>query len=594
MTLDISQRASALGVSFTYKDFREGAVQFLPQRVQVVGHAQTGIVFPAGKWLAGSAGEAGARYGYKSQVYHALRQLLPVNGDGLGTIPVDVTPLSDAGGAVAAAGDVTPSGTATKSGAYRLRVGGVLSEEFVIPAGAIVVNDVLRKMGTALAGVLEIPCVEGYTYGTVTAGALVGTGNGTLTGLAISSGKSPKPGAWTLKVVTAVANGGVWSLTDPDGVVVETALTQTVGAGTATPFVNKGGLDFTITDAATDFGLGATFTITVPATKLTLTAPWKGVSGNSILIEVIGESLGVSFAITQMTGGLVNPSVQPALDAVGETWATMLLNCLNIEDTVALDAYQTWGEGRWGDIPKKPAVVFTGNTIADMTAATAVCSTRRTDRINSQLVAPGSVNMPFVVAARQLARIAKIANNTPAVSYQAQRATGIIPGTDAQQWDNTKRDQAIKLGSSTIEVKDSVVNLADIVTFYRPTGEEPPAYRKVVNIVKLQNISYNFQLEFAKQEWAAAPLVTDDDPVVLPEARKPKDAKTKANAILVELGKQAIITNVAAAKARTDAKINSQDPDRLDITVEPQLSGNTDRKGVEIKFGFYFGGAAAA
>jgi phage tail sheath gpL-like len=587
--IDQSAVASVLGVSATFVDLREGSVLYLPQRIVVLAQGETGVAYSTNKWPSTGAAAAGKKFGWRSPIYQILAQLQPANSDGVGTIPVDVLPLADDAAGVAATGTVTPSGTQTVAAGYRLRVAGVLSKEFVVPAGAVVLNELLRAMGNACTESITLPVKPSWTYGAVTAGALVGTGNGTLTGLAVHSGSSPKPGAWVLENTSAVVNGGVWKLTDPDGVVVVTGITQTVGVGAVSAFTDKGGLDFTLTDGTTDFGLGAKFTITVPATNLKLVSAWKGLSANDLVVEIIGDtSLGVAFALVQPTGGLVNPAVDPALLKIGSSWATMAVNGLNIEDTVALDAFKVYGEGRYNPTVRRPLVFFTGNTIVDVDAATAICAARPTDRINSQIPAPGSVNLPCVVAARAVARIAKVANNVPAKSYQKQRLTGLIAGDDQDQWDATARDQAVQLGSSTIEVADGEIQLSDVVTFYRPAGEQPPGWRYVVNIVKIQNAIFNFDIEFAKEEWASAPIVSDDDSVTLPEAKKPQNFLDQACEILDNLGDAALIANVAAAKKATTAQQDSQNPNRINLKPRFPLSSNANIIDIDMEFGYLF------
>jgi phage tail sheath gpL-like len=216
---------------------------------------------------------------------------------------------------------------------------------------------------------------------------------------------------------------------------------------------------------------------------------------------------------------------------------------------------------------------------------------RKTDRINSFLVAPGSGELPFLVAARQLARIAKLANNDPAFDYGAQRADGILPGLDADQWTYTERDEAVKKGCSTIEVLDNVINISDVVTFYHPSGDPLPAYRHAVDVVKLQNIIFNLELIFAVPAWNGAPLLPDGDPTTNPNAKTPSMAVAAVNTRLEALGLAAIISDVATAKASTTASIDSQNPKRLEVETTVQLSGNTNIVSVTLNFGFYFGAA---
>ena len=490
--VDASAVARVVGIKTIFKDLRGGGVLILPQRIAVVGQGATSATYDTTKRQVTSATEAAQLYGFGSPIHLAVRQLLPVNGDGVGTIPVTVYPLEDDASGVASTGDITPSGAATEAAAYRVRVNNIDSEEFVISVGDSVA-DIITAATAAINAVLEMPVI----------------------------------------------------------------------AVDATPGTS---------------------------TEVGLTSKWEGTSANDIVVEVVGSTTaGVSFAIAQPAGGLVNPDVDDALNQVGNVWETMVLNCLDIADTTSLDKFSTFGEGRWGALVRRPLVVFTGNTATTVNSATTVSDARKTDRTNSQLVAPGSNDLPFVVAARQLARIAPTANNNPPQDYGSQDATGLEPGADGDQWTYADRDQAVKKGSSTVEVKDGVVNVSDVVTFYHPSGDPIPAYRYVVDIVKLQNIIFNLDLIFATKEWDGAPLIPDDQPTVNRSAKKPKAAVAAVAALLDSLGLNAIISDPESAKDNTIAAINDQNPKRLDVSTTVQLSGNTNIISVDLNFGFFFG-----
>jgi phage tail sheath gpL-like len=595
MAVDASAVARVVGITTEFKDLRGGAVLNLPQRIAVFAQGASASVYSTDKWQATSAGAAGAKYGFGSPIHLALRELMPANGDGVGSIPVTVYPLVDDGSGAAATGDITPSGTATEAAAYRVRIAGILSEEFVIAAGALAtaanLTAACREIGEAISNVLEMPVTVTYDYGTVTASALTGTGNGTLTAMTVTG--APVPGVYTLTVVTAATNGGTWRLTDPNGTIVSSSLLMTAGVGAATVF-NVGGLQFTITDGTTDFALNDSFTMTVPATSVNLTSKWKGASANDLVVEVLDGLGDLTFAITQPAGGLVNPSVADALTKIGTVWETMILNGLNIEDTTALDLYKDFGEGRWGALVHAPCVVFTGNTHATVENATAVSSGRRSDRVNAQLVAPGSSNLPIMVAARQLSRIAKVANDNPPTNYNLQTATGLLPGADAQQWQWNVRDQAVKAGSSTVEIVDGEVAIGDVVTFYRPTGEEPPAYRYVVDIVKLQNIIFNIRIRFETKDWAGAPLLPDDQVTSNSRAKKPMMAKAQLAGLTDSLAQAGIIADPKFTKSTIFANIDSQNPKRLNGGLTVKLASNAQIIDLGLSFGFYFGQAVAA
>ncbi len=488
--VDVSAVARVVGIKTEFRDLRAGSVVFLPQRVAVIGQGNSAATYNTDKTQYTSAFEVGTAYGFGSPLHLASLQLLPVNGDGVGTIPVTFYPLEDDVAGVAATGSITPSGAATGSASFRVRVNGQESTQFVVADGDTVAV-ITAKVTTAISSVLDLP-------------------------------------------VTATDNG----------------------------------------------------------TDVTVTAKWAGVSSNDLNIEVVetSENLsGVTFASVQPTGGLVDPDVQPALDQIGTVWETLVLNCFNDDNTDALDAIQTVGEGRWGALVRKPFISFLGNTDATVNDAIALPDTRKTDRINSQLVAPGSNELPLVIAARQLARIAVIANNNPARDYGSLEATNIEPGKDSDQWTYPQRDQAVKGGSSTIEVKDGVVTLGDIVTYYHPTGDATPAYRYVVDIVKVMNIIFNLDLIFVSPEWDGAPLIPDNQPTVNRSARQPKAAVAAVAAMVDNLALEAILSNPEVIKSTIQAAINSQNPKRLDIKATYQISGNVNIISKDLCFGFFFG-----
>jgi phage tail sheath gpL-like len=185
--------------------------------------------------------------------------------------------------------------------------------------------------------------------------------------------------------------------------------------------------------------------------------------------------------------------------------------------------------------------------------------------------------------------IAKVANDNPPTDYGSRAVRGLIPGSDAVQWDYAERDLAVKAGSSTVELKDGLVRISDVVTMYRPTGEVPPAYRYVVDIMKLMTIIYNVDLEFSKPEWNGAPLIPDGQPTANPAARKPSAAKAALCAIIDSLALEAILSEPEMSKKNTFATISSQNPKRLDLRTTVKLSGNTNIISMDLFFGFYFG-----
>ncbi len=480
-----SQVARTVGIETLFKNLRGGVV-LLPQRLAVMAQGAEAATFLLDKRQIFSGLEAAQIYGFGSPLHLAIRELLPANNDGVGTIPVTAYPLDS--GTTASVGDITPSvGPQTAEETYSVRVNEIPSELIVVP------------QGTAFAATIPL-----FIAG--------------------------------------------------------------INANNDMPLIASDGTG-----------------------KVDLIAKWKGESGDDLHIEIEGVVSGIVYVITQPTGGAGNPDVQDALDKVADIWETMFLNCLNVSDTTTLDKYATFGEGRWNPLVKKPMMSFVGSAEADVTTAVAIPDARKTDRTNCQLVAPGSNELPFVVAARELARIVVIANNNPPTDYAGQLADGIVPGSDTQQWTRTQRDFAVKSGSSTIEILDGVIELSDTITMYHPSGDPTPAWRFVADVVKEMNVVFNLRLIFEALDWKGKILIPNGQATTNPNARRPSAAVAAIAKMFDSLGLEAIISDPQSAKKSIQAQISGTNPKRLDITETHQISGNTNIISITNNFGFFFG-----
>jgi len=113
------------------------------------------------------------------------------------------------------------------------------------------------------------------------------TGDGTVTVVSVVAGPVvPLAGAYILECTAAVTNGGVFKLEDPNGSLVASDLILTVGAGAAT-VLEAGGLQFTVTDGATDFAVGDFFTLTVVANGDLVPYAIAGAGGAQIPIAIL-------------------------------------------------------------------------------------------------------------------------------------------------------------------------------------------------------------------------------------------------------------------------------------------------------------------
>lgn len=328
---------------------------------------------------------------------------------------------------------------------------------------------------------------------------------------------------------------------------------------------------------------------TVLTGSFPITAKWAGESGNDISIQIeLDEGSGVTLSSTAFVNGAVNPDVDPALLKIGDVWETFILNCLNYDDTDTLDKFSTYGEGRWVQTVKKPLVVANG-CVDNFATRTAITDVRKTDRVNFLVQATGSKELPFVVAARGLAKdIMPTANNKPATNYIGV-LTGLVAGADDEQESENTRNLAVLAGASTNIKTNGLTELSDTITMYHPDGQPNPAFRYVVDIVKLQNILFNVQLILEVQK--GKPLVPDTTVTADANAVQPKDIKTLLGNLADSLagGISAIIVEPKFTKENLTAGINSQNPKRLDSTFPVKLSGNVEVNSNDIFFGFFLG-----
>lgn len=144
----------------------------LPQRIAIFAEANTDnqVTLDTDGYQITSAQEAGSRYGYGSPIYLIARILLPLNGGGVGGVPVIVYPQEEVAGATAKILEITPSGIATANGTHTLIIAGRenLDGEFyniniVSGDGA---EEITAKISDAINNILGSPVIgtdDSYT-----------------------------------------------------------------------------------------------------------------------------------------------------------------------------------------------------------------------------------------------------------------------------------------------------------------------------------------------------------------------------------------------------------------------------------------------
>lgn len=325
-----------------------------------------------------------------------------------------------------------------------------------------------------------------------------------------------------------------------------------------------------------------------------LTARWSGALGNRISLSMSGDIPGLTVAITAFADGAGVPAIDDALTAIGQNlWATFILDTFDYKnadgsESVLLDKYFSFGEGRWGWMEKMPVLVAHGSTDS-YSVRTIVTDSRPSDFVNFLIESVGSPELPFVVAAKGLLDIVTTANENPALGYSGD-LTGLKRGADSAQEGPAIRNQSVMKGSSTNITNGSVAALNDIVTFYHPQGEGNfPLRRYVVDAVKLMNIVYNLRIITEAPDVKASPLVPDEQATSNPRALQPKTFKTWFANLAVSLGDNALISDPDFIIDNLEVKINSANSKRVDYVFPVKVSGNVEIVNGELYFGQYVG-----
>lgn len=329
----------------------------------------------------------------------------------------------------------------------------------------------------------------------------------------------------------------------------------------------------------------------IASNELTLTSKWSGASANKISIVLEGGATGITLTTTAFEGGAVDPKaeISTAFAKMGQNeWYTCLLNTWGYDNTDILDLFFAEGESRWSNLVKMPCYSIVG-TSANATARTTISDARPDDYINGFAVSVGSPETPASIAARYAFYALKTFDNNPAQNVK-DTLTNIKAGSDEVQENYMTRNNAFTKGSSTNIKSGNNAKMNDFITFYHPqSAGKYPSKRYFVDIVKLQNVTYNVRQIMENESIIGAPLLPDSAITVNPTAVQPKMIRTMLSNLADSLEKNAIIADAAYTKESLTVEIDSENPKRLNTTFPIKLSGNVEVTSNDIYFDFYFG-----
>jgi phage tail sheath gpL-like len=286
--------------------------------------------------------------------------------------------------------------------------------------------------------------------------------------------------------------------------------------------------------AATDAPVTAANTLGV----VTLTSKTKGTYGNFIDVSFdLGDgqvsNVEITAVVVDMAGGSGDPDITDALNALGtgdnsnEEWYTEIVQGYGYDATLVqgvISAYNGVGNGFTGNYAKevgRPFRTLSGDVVAGsggLSAALAkAAAERELDRTNGIFSVPGSQSHPAEIAAMALGFMATINNLRAGQNYVNVALPGIWPGAKADRWtaDYDSRNTATIGGVSPSLVKNGVVYMQDVVTFYHPAAVdiENNGWLSQRNISLTMNILNVKQTTYGAERYNGNSIVKDKNKV---------------------------------------------------------------------------------
>ena len=151
------------------------------------------------------------------------------------------------------------------------------------------------------------------------------------------------------------------------------------------------------------------------------------------------------------------------------------------------------------------------------------------------------------------------------------------------------RDLIVKAGGSTVDLVDGVYQIQDLVTTYHPTGENPPQYRYVRNLVGI-DFNIKFGLDLLEQQYVIDHSIAANDATVnVPKVIKPKSWKQILESYADDLSVRNLIVEADFLKDSIVINTGDSNPDRLETAFDYKRSPYVRIVSTTGRAGFAFG-----
>lgn len=312
--------------------------------------------------------------------------------------------------------------------------------------------------------------------------------------------------------------------------------------------------------------------------QVDVTCTWAGETGNDIALVMGAKGEdgvpGVSYTITQPTGGSGNPDLGEVIAVLGDEWYHYF--ACPYTDTANLDALTAELDRRYGPMVQmgsRAFAAFRGTHSETGTFGSALNSPHLT------VMGTGLAASPTWLWAASYAMVAagKLSND-PARPLQYLALPGLIGPAKPDRWTQAERNLLLFDGIATFTVAtDGTVQINREITTYQENdaGVASDAYLDIQTPETLERIRYE-QISRILSKYPRHKLASDAD-AALYGAGQPIMTPNVARAELLDLYRDFLesgwVQDYAGYAESLIASIDPDDPARLNVIDSPQLIG---------------------
>lgn len=316
------------------------------------------------------------------------------------------------------------------------------------------------------------------------------------------------------------------------------------------------------------------FTAAAVGAVVTLTARHKGLymNGTSVVMNYYGEQTpgGLTVTIADVAGGTTNPSIAPALAAIGDTQYRVIVQPYT--DAANLTLIETELALRWGPLYTNDGHAYTASNAVSsalMTLGDSRNSPHLTILSNS-----GSPTPAYEAAAVFGAVVANFAAIDPARPLQTLPLTGVLPAAQEDQLILSERNSLLYSGIATTTVDSGgVVRIERAITTYNEDSAGNPD-ESMLDVEVMNTLSYlrfdfraHFGLRYPRHKLGRSGTRYAAGQAVM----TPSLAKAEAIGKFLDWEERGLVEDAEQFQRDLIVEIDSQNPNRLNFLLPPNL-----------------------